>query len=129
MEPIEDDPSPYIKFDHFPMEVAFKKITAILPSQDFNGDPCTALEGELLKQLDSRKAGEIARVGGGQTKLKRLIEKGIKADRIKVGAPVTIKHTGMIGRMLDFEIEAPNPKSSVTFDQFPGTPRDDKPPF
>jgi hypothetical protein len=120
---IEDDPSPYVRFEHPPMEVVFSKITDIRPAEDFNGDPCTALEGLLGVAVGGREVGDTAIIGGGQTKLKRLIEKGVKAGVIKLGAPLTIKHPGMIGRTKakDFELSVPDaePKSKARQDTEP----------
>jgi hypothetical protein len=119
---IEDDPSPYVRWDHHPMTVDLKDIE-IVPAEDYNGDPCQAVKGELLKPLDEHDIGETVIVGGGQTKLKRLLAKGIDQGRIKDGIRLRIEHTGLIGRMLDFKV-TPNP---IGYHDFVGTPRDDKP--
>jgi hypothetical protein len=72
-------------------------------------------------------------VGGAQTKLKQKIEKGIALGRLRDGIYVRIEHDRMIGRMMNFEV-IPNPADlinaeKVNLGNFPGTARDEKPPF
>jgi hypothetical protein len=114
LEVIEDD-APYVKWDHYPMTVDFK-VADIEEGKDFAGKPCPVVTGELLKSLDGRDIGEAIRIGGGQMKLRRLIEKGIAADKIKPGARVVITHTRMLGQMKDFTLAA-NPISFAEFDR------------
>jgi hypothetical protein len=115
LEPIQDELAPFLKFDHYPV-TADITITAfdVAGGTDFDNRPCPELEGELNKPFGDLAAGTLIKLGGGQKKLGRLLRLG--ADRIKPGSRIVITHTGMLGKMKDFEVSV----DPVTFYELAG---------
>jgi hypothetical protein len=111
-QPIEDDyVSPFIKFEYqrekfkHPKKVCLGDIR-VKAGTDYDGFPNHNIAGDLLVAVDGHEVGETVIIGGSQTKLKRILEKGIREGTIVDGIGLDIEHTGFIGntKTMDFEV-------------------------